>query len=83
MIRVGRWVSLVLFFGVGFLYLVSGVVAPAWIVPILWLVWLGHLAVIVKLWSRRPWVVLSAPLLSYLFWAAVIGAGDAFFGWSA
>ncbi len=83
MMQMVRWVSLVLFGGVGFLYGFSGLIAPGWVVPLLWIVWLTHLFIVIRQWRRRQWVVVSAPLLSWFIWAAVILSGEAFLGWTA
>ena len=78
-----RWVSAVLMVLVGFLYLFSGLLVPVGVVPLLWLLWLGHLVLVIRQWKKRPWVVISAPLLSYFLWLAAIQLGSALFGWTA
>ena len=83
MVRAFRWVSLVLFILVGSLYAFSGVLIPAGVVPLLWLVWIAHLVVVIRQWKKRLWVVVSAPLISYFFWVAAIQVGSLLFGWSA
>ncbi len=78
-----RWIGLVLFVGVGWLYLVSGLVAPMWAVGVLWVVWLTVLVILIKVWSSRPWLVLAAPAFAYLIWAGALLAGEVFLGWTA
>ena len=78
-----RWVSAVLFLLVGILYLFSGLLAPAAVVPLLWLIWLGHLVLVIRQWKKRLWVVISAPLISYFVWVTAIQLGSVLFGWTA
>ncbi len=78
-----RWVGLLLFLIVGWLYLLSGLLAPPWAVGILWVVWLIMLVAIARAWRTRPWRVLAAPVVAYAIWAAVMLAGDFFLGWTA
>lgn len=78
-----RWLGLILFLPVSWLYLVSGLVAPFWAVLVLWATWLVILAGIIKAWRTRPWLVLAAPLVAFLIWAGVLWFGDQFLGWTA
>lgn len=78
-----RWIGLVLFIVTGWLYLVSGLVAPMWAVIVLWVVWLALLVGIIKLWRSHPWLVLAAPLVAFLIWAGAISAGGYFLDWTA
>lgn len=78
-----RWIGLVLFIVTGWLYLASGLVAPMWAVIVLWVVWLGLLGAIIKLWRSHPWLVFAAPLVAFLIWVGAISAGSYFLGWTA
>lgn len=78
-----RWLGLILFLPVGWLYLVSGLVAPFWAVLVLWAIWLVILAGIIKAWRTRPWLVLAAPFLAFLIWAGILWIGDQLLGWTA
>lgn len=78
-----RWIGLILFLPVGWLYLVSGLVAPFWAVIVLWVIWLVILAGIINAWRSRPILVLAAPFVAFLIWAGVLWVGDQFFGWTA
>ncbi len=78
-----RWIGLSLFVAAGWLYLVSGLVAPPWAVGVLWAVWLALLVGLMRVWRSHPWLVLATPALAYLIWAASVLAGDIFLGWTA
>ena len=82
-LRVARWIGLVAFVGVSFLYLVAGLVAPIWAVGVLWVLWLVLLVTLLKVWRSHPLLVLAAPVLAYLIWAGALLAGEFFLGWSA
>ncbi|MFE9690339.1 hypothetical protein [Micromonospora sp. NPDC005806] len=68
---------------VGFWYAASGLVAPADAVVGLLPVWLGLLAVAVRLMHRRPALVSLVPLSAALIWLAVVSAGGRWLGWTA
>ena len=60
----------------------AGLVAPAWAVVVLVLVWLG--LVLGVLWfRRRRWWVLPMPVLAAAAWFGTISAGEARLGWTA
>ena len=68
---------------VGYVYLVSGLVAPAWAVITL-LVWWGLLAAGgVVLWRRRSYLVLLVPVVGLVTWIAVLWFGGEMLGWTA
>ena len=81
--RAARWIGGALFIAVSWLYLVSGLVAPAWAVGMLWVAWVVQVAALMTIWSTRPWHVLAAPGVAFLLWASVVLAGDVLLGWSA
>jgi hypothetical protein len=78
-----RWIGLVLFIGISWLYLASGLLAPMWAVGVLWVLWLALLVALIKVWRSHPWLVLATPVLAYLIWAGVLLLGEFFLGWSA
>ena len=78
-----RWIGLLLFVGVGFLYMASGLVAPIWASTMLIGVWLVMLVMVIRIWKTRPWLVLASPIVAYLIWFLVIWAGDTFLDWTA
>ncbi len=80
--KIARWIGLLLFLAVGWLYLVSGLMAPMWAVGILWVVWVALLVAVIRLW-RRPWMVVWVAVASYLIWAGVMLFGDFVLGWTA
>ena len=66
-----------------FLYGASGLLAPAWAVVVLLLVWLLLFVLCCRWWTphpgRLPWVAVFA----MLFWFAALNAGGAWLGWTA
>lgn len=81
--RVVGWLGLVAHLALGAWYAASGLVAPAWAVAGLVLVWLVLLAVAIRLLRRRPALVPLVPLSAVLIWLAVVSAGDVWLGWTA
>ncbi|WP_435741728.1 hypothetical protein [Nocardioides sp. SYSU DS0663] len=77
------FVGLVLMAMAFFLYAASGLIAPAWAVVVLLLVWFLLLLTCFAWWSshprRLPWVGVGA----MLFWFLALNAGGAFLGWTA
>ena len=78
-----RWLGLLAFMAVGFLYLSSGLVAPIWAALVLIGLWILMLLAIVKLWSTRPWHVFVSPIVALVLWVLTILAGEFFLGWTA
>ncbi len=66
-----------------FLYAASGLLAPAWGVVVLLVIWLALLLLCFAWWTphprRLPWVGVFA----VAFWFAALNAGGAFLGWTA
>ena len=81
---VGRTVGLVLYVGVGLLYLVSGLVVPAipWLI-LLSLLWAVGLVFAVRLSRDRWWMATVVAVGVILFGVAYVAAGNAFLGWTA
>ena len=68
---------------VGYVYLVSGLVAPFWAVLAL-LAWWCVLAVAgVLLWRRRRYLVLIVPAVALVTWIALLWFGGEVLGWTA
>lgn len=67
---------------VGVFVFLSGLIAPAWAVAGLVLLWL---VAAIALWRvrRRPIVALLVPLVTAGLWWAAVTAGDVWLGWSA
>jgi hypothetical protein len=78
-----RWLGLLLFIGVGFLYMASGLVAPVWASTILIGLWLVMLVGVIRIWKTKPWLVLASPIVAFLIWVLVLLAGEFFLGWTA
>lgn len=78
-----RWVGLILFVALSWLYIFSGLLAPTWGVAVLWALWIVQLGILIRVWRAHPWVVLAIPFVSYLIWAGVLLVGDVFLGWTA
>ena len=75
--------GLLLYAGVGFLYLTSGLVVPMPWLAILWLIWLAGLYPLIRLFSTaRAWTVV-VPVVALAFWWAYLSLGEALFGWTA
>jgi hypothetical protein len=77
------WVGLLAHLGMGVWYAASGLVAPAWAVVGLLVIWVALLLVGLRLRTRRPWLMLLIPVAAVAIWVAVISAGDAFLDWTA
>lgn len=84
-----RWVEMaarvagfVLLAPVGVMYIASGLVVPAPMIPVMWIVWLAFVGL--AIWQRqRPWVVLATPFAAAAAWFAILSVGEAAFGWTA
>lgn len=60
-----------------------GLVAPAWMVPVMLLLWLVLLLVQLRNFTRRPLVAFAMPFVSLVLWFAIVAAGGRWLGWSA
>ena len=64
-------------------YASSGLLAPAWAVVLLLVVWLVLLVVAIGLLRRRrPLWVLLTPVTAWLIWFAALTAGETWLGWT-
>lgn len=82
-LAVGRWFGVAALAAVGFLYAFAGLVAPAWGVGVLWIVYLAIVVIMVLTWKSRPLVAVVAGPVAWLAWAGIVLFGDLVLGWSA
>ena len=66
-----------------FLVLASGLVAPAWAVVVLTLVWLVLFVMGVRWFMRHPWRVAALPLVMAIVWFGSVTLGAVFLDWNA
>jgi hypothetical protein len=66
-----------------FLYAASGLVAPAWAVVLLLLVWAVLLVVACAWWSPHPGRLPFVAAFAVILWFAAVTAGGAWLGWTA
>lgn len=66
-----------------FLYGASGLLAPAWAVATLLLVWLVLFVLCCRWWTRHPKRLPFVALFAVVFWFAALTAGGAWLGWTA
>ncbi len=66
-----------------FLVLASGLVAPAWGVALLTVVWVALFVLACRWFMRHPWRVAALPLVMVVVWFATVSAGAALFDWTA
>jgi hypothetical protein len=64
-------------------YASSGLLAPAWAVALLLVIWLVLLIVAIQLLrTRRPLYVLPIPVAAWLIWFGALSAGENWLGWT-
>ena len=82
--RYGRIAGILLYVGVGFFYLISGLVMPIfpWLI-ILDVVWVVGLVVAWRASAERWWVALLSGPAAGLFWVLYVTVGDELLGWTA
>ena len=78
-----RWIGLALFVGVSWLYAASGLMAPIWAVGVLWVLWLGSLVYLIRVWRSDSRKVLAVPFVAAVIWTVVMLAGVAVLDWAA
>ena len=66
-----------------FLFAASGLVAPAWAVVVLLLVWAALLGLACAWWTRHPTWVPGVAVASIGLWFGLVAAGGAWLGWTA
>lgn len=64
-------------------YVSSGLVAPLWAIVLLLLFWAALAVFSIRWFTRRPWVVLTLPLIAAAIWFAVLTLGEQILGWQA
>lgn len=67
----------------GYLYLVSGLIAPGWAVILFLLWWLALTFTGVRFVLRRSYWVLLVPLVAVATWVGAMWIGDVVLGWTA
>ncbi len=76
-------VGIVLYLGVGWVYLASGLVVPfPWVIG-MWAVWVAGLPLLRRMFTTRPvwaWTVAAGAAVA---WVLIVMAGGALFGWTA
>ena len=75
------WAGVALHLPVGFLYLSSGLIAPAYALAPLWALWLVFLVVAVRSLLRRPLWTPLVPVVAVALWAVVMAVGSQLLGW--
>ena len=67
----------------GVWFAASGLVAPAWAVVVLLVVWVGLAVALWQLARRRSGWSAGIPVIDAAFWLVFIEAGAALFDWTA
>jgi hypothetical protein len=81
--RSASWIGVASMVVVGWPFAFIGLVAPAWMIPVMLVAWAAMFAVAVRNFERRPMLVLGMPVIALAVWVAVVSAGSAWFGWTA
>lgn len=82
--RVAAWAGLVAHGILGlFPYAFTGLLAPAWAVATVGVVWLGLLVVGIRSRRKHPWMVAAIPVAGLTFWFVFLTFGDLVLGWTA
>lgn len=81
--RSGSFIGMAGMACVGFLYVASGLVAPAWAVVLLCAFWLALLIVGFRWFMTHPLRVFALPFIAVVVWFASITLGAVLFGWNA
>ena len=79
----GSFVGMIGMASVLFLVLASGLVAPAWAVVVLSLVWLVLFVLSARWFMHHPRRVAALPFVMLLIWFGSIMAGAYWLGWNA
>lgn len=85
----GQRISPVPFFGLVlvvssfFLYAASGLLAPAWAVVVLLLMWVAMFVLCFVWWTPRPWWTVWLGIFSFVWWFVAVTAGGIFLDWTA
>jgi hypothetical protein len=77
------WLSLAALLVALIFYASSGLLAPAWAVAMLLVIWVVLLIVAIQfLRIRRPLYVLPLPVAAWLIWFGALSAGEKWLGWT-
>ena len=77
------WLGIAALLVTGFFYASSGLLAPAWAVAVLLVIWLLLLIAAIQLMRiRRPLYVLPVPVGAWLIWFGALTAGENWLGWT-
>ena len=76
-------VAAIAMLGVGVFYLASGLVAPAWAIVVLWVVWLALALYGVRLARAGSYLVLAVPIVASAIWYLSLTLGERVLGWQA
>ena len=77
------WLGLAALLATLVFYAASGLLAPAWAVVLLLVVWLALLVLAIRLLRRwRPLYVLLTPVAAWLIWLGALTAGETWLGWT-
>ncbi|MEV0720987.1 hypothetical protein [Asanoa sp. NPDC050611] len=77
------WIGIAGHVAIFFLYVISGLVVPAWAAGVLLVIWAALLAIAIALLRTRPPWTLVIPVGAAAIWLAIVSAGDAWLGWTA
>lgn len=79
---VTAWIALLLHLGVGYFYLLAGLLAPRWAVAGLLGMWFVLLWWLIRL-RQEQWKPLVIPVAGAAVWFGVLMLGDILLGWTA
>jgi hypothetical protein len=81
--RSASWIGVASMVVVAWPFAFIGLVAPAWMIPVMLAAWALMFALALRNFDRYPMLVLGMPVIAIAFWVAVVSAGGAWFGWTA
>jgi hypothetical protein len=81
--RSASWIGVASMVVVAWPFAFIGLVAPAWMIPVMLAAWALMFALALRNFDRYPMLVLGMPVIAIAFWVAVVSAGGAWFGWNA
>ena len=81
--RSASWIGVASMVVVAWPFAFIGLVAPAWMIPVMLAAWALMFSLALRNFHRYPMLVLAMPVIAIAFWVAVVSAGGAWFGWTA
>lgn len=78
-----RGLSVLAMLVIGFVYWVSGLVAPVGAVVGLMICWIGLVVLGVRWFRAHPWRLPALPVAAVLVWIGVLTLGERLLGWTA